>query len=170
MESSRAAAKEALNDTLGRLEKLLSNPGLVDERLTLNAVTPHPQVFETTFGREVSALISTPDVIPSRTHTPVNLAVVLRVARRPPLVYGELIGSGLKREFFCLTLRSFRYLRSASLRVNWYNLSSFSNTNRELIWSDLDSQNIKMTDESFGFAPSTLVSKGSDAALGQSKY
>lgn len=54
MESSRAAAKQALKDTLKRLEKLLPNQGLVDERLTLNAVTPHPQVFETTFGREVS--------------------------------------------------------------------------------------------------------------------
>jgi hypothetical protein len=55
MESSRAAANEALKDTLERLEKLVPNEGLVDERLTLNAVTPHPQVFETTFGREVSA-------------------------------------------------------------------------------------------------------------------
>lgn len=170
MESSRAAAKDALNDTLGRLEKLLSNPGLVDERLILNAVTPHPQVFETTFGREVSALISTPDVIPSRTHTPVHLAVVLRIARRSPLVYGELIASGPKHGSFRLTSRSFRYSRSASLRVNWYCRSSFLSTNHELTRSDLDSQNVKMTDESFGFAPSTLVSKGSDAALGQSKY
>ena len=71
MESSKAAAKEALKDTLGRLEKLVPNQALVDEKLTLNAVTPHPQVFETTFGREVS--VSTPnhakfpalDVIPS---------------------------------------------------------------------------------------------------------
>lgn len=55
MESSKMAAKEALKDTLGRLEKLVPNETLVDERLTLNAVTPHPQVFETTFGREVSA-------------------------------------------------------------------------------------------------------------------
>ena len=56
MESSRVAAKQALNDTLGRLEKLVPNRTLVDEKLTLNAVTPHPQVFETTFGREVSVL------------------------------------------------------------------------------------------------------------------
>lgn len=54
MERSRTAAKEALEDTLGRLEKLVPNKTLVDERLTLNAMTPHPQVFETTFGREVS--------------------------------------------------------------------------------------------------------------------
>ena len=77
MESSRAAAKEAIKDTLGRLEKLVPNPALVDERLSLNAVTPHPQVFETTFGREVSASAgfpdcaksSTLDVIPFYTHT-----------------------------------------------------------------------------------------------------
>lgn len=55
MEHSRVAAKEALKDTLGRLEKLVPNQALVDERLILNAVTPHPQVFGTTFGREVSA-------------------------------------------------------------------------------------------------------------------
>ena len=55
MERSRVAAKEALEETLGRLERLVPNQTLVDERLTLNAVTPHPQVFETTFGREVSA-------------------------------------------------------------------------------------------------------------------
>jgi hypothetical protein len=85
MESSRAAAKEALRDTLVRLEKLVPNPTLVDERLTLNAVTPHPQVFETTFGREVSTSAGFPDcgkswtlnVIPSYTHTCVHLAVVL---------------------------------------------------------------------------------------------
>ena len=100
MESSRAAAKEALKETLGRLEKLVPNETLVDERLSLNAVTPHPQVFETTFGREVSAsgwLISnhakfpTLDVIPSRTHSFIRLAVVLRITCRPSLVYGELI-------------------------------------------------------------------------------
>jgi len=53
--------------------------------------------------------------------------------------------------------------------VNWYALSSVLNMNRGLIWSNLE-QNVKIADESFGFAPSTLVFKGSDAALGQSKY
>lgn len=85
MESSKVAAKEAIKDTLGRLEKLVHNPALVDERLTLHAVTPHPQVFETTFGREVSASAGFPDcakssaldVIPSYTHVSVHLAVVL---------------------------------------------------------------------------------------------
>lgn len=80
------AAKEALKDTLGRLEKLVPNETLVEERLTLNAVTPHPQVFETTFGREVSpsaglspsrAKFCTLNVIPSYAHASVHLAVVL---------------------------------------------------------------------------------------------
>jgi len=41
--------------------------------------------------------------------------------------------------------------------------------NYGLIWSGLK-QNVKIADESFGFAPSTLVFKGSDAVLGKSKY
>jgi len=53
--------------------------------------------------------------------------------------------------------------------VNWYDPSSVSSMNCGLIWSDLE-QNVKITDESFGFAPSTLVFKGSDAVLGRSKY
>jgi hypothetical protein len=87
MESSRAAAKEALKDTLGRLEKLVPNQALVDERLTLNAVTPHPQVFGTTFGREVSApkglalgrrnSVNDTQCHTPRTRTPARLAVVL---------------------------------------------------------------------------------------------
>ena len=60
-------------DTVGRLEKLVPNEALVNVRLTLNAVTPHPQVFETTFGREVSAsagLFTTRAKIPHpRCHT-----------------------------------------------------------------------------------------------------
>jgi len=104
MESSKAAAKEALTDTLGRLEKLVPNGALVDARLTLNAVTPHPQVFETTFGREL---------------------------------------------WFC-ELHAIHHW--SMIRV---------------IAGEL---NVKITDESFGFAPSTLVFKGSDAVLAQSKY
>ena len=84
MESSRVAAKEALEDTLGRLEKLVPNQVLVDERLSLNAVTPHPQVFETTFGREVSTpegsppcRVDRPLCHTSRAHASVRLALVL---------------------------------------------------------------------------------------------
>ncbi|KAF9647508.1 hypothetical protein BDM02DRAFT_3129705 [Thelephora ganbajun] len=104
MESNRVAAKEALKETLGRLEKLVPNQALVDEILTLNAVTPYPQVFETTFGREL---------------------------------------------WFC-ELHAIHHW--SMIRV---------------IAGELD---VKITDESFGFAPSTLVFKGSDVALGQSKY
>ena len=77
MENSKAAAKEALKQTLGRLEKLVPNEALVDEKLTLNAVTPHPQVFETTFGREVSA---SSGLFPNRAKFPAlmfHLAMVL---------------------------------------------------------------------------------------------
>lgn len=87
MESSRVAAKEALEDTLERLEKLIPNQALVDERLTLNAVTPHPQVFETTFGREVSVpeglssgrttSCHNPRCHTLHTHASVRLALVL---------------------------------------------------------------------------------------------
>jgi hypothetical protein len=81
MESSRAAAKQAMKDTIKRLEKLIPNRALVDERLTLNAVTPHPQVFETTFGREVSVLdrigFLTLSVILSCTHVRAHSAMVL---------------------------------------------------------------------------------------------
>jgi len=104
MESSRVTAKQALKDTLRRLEKLVPNQTLVDENLTLNAVTPHPQVFETTFGREL---------------------------------------------WFC-ELHAIHHW--SMIRV---------------IAGEL---NVKMTDESFGFAPSTLVFKGSDAVVTQSKY
>ena len=93
MESSRAAAKEALKDTLGRLEKLVPNEALVDEKLTLNAVTPHPQVFETTFGREVSVSTRFAQSFQRHTSIAVHLAVVLRIARDSSLVYGEPITS-----------------------------------------------------------------------------
>ena len=98
MESSKDAAKEALKDTLRRLEKLIPNEALVDERLTLNAVTPYPQVFETTFGREVSAStgllpnhakLPTLNVIPLHTRVSFNLALVLRIARHSSLVHGK---------------------------------------------------------------------------------
>lgn len=113
MESSKAAAKEALKDTLGRLEKLVHNGTLVDERLTLNAVTPYPQVFETTFGREVShgastgyspihANLPTLNVISLHTCVSVHLAVVLRIARHSSLVYGKPITSRHKHGRFGL--------------------------------------------------------------------
>jgi hypothetical protein len=53
--------------------------------------------------------------------------------------------------------------------VNWYKLFSVLNMISMLIWGN-PGQNVRITDESFGFAPSTLVFKGSDTALGKSKY
>jgi len=113
MESSKVAAKEALKNTLGRLEKLVPNEALVDEKLTLNAVTPYPQVFETTFGREVSAstglfpIYPTLNVMPLHTRVSVLLAVVLRIAHHPPLVYGKLITFRHKRGSFGLNCGRF---------------------------------------------------------------
>lgn len=52
MEKSRHAAAEALQECIKRLEEHVPRAQL-DEPLTLNAVTPYPQVLETTFGREV---------------------------------------------------------------------------------------------------------------------
>jgi hypothetical protein len=54
METSHSAARSALLGTISRLEKVV--PDAVPEmKLVLQAVTPHLQSFETTFGREVSA-------------------------------------------------------------------------------------------------------------------
>jgi hypothetical protein len=53
VESSLTAAREALLETIRRLEKVVPEAKL-NEPVTLNAVTPHTQVFETSFGREVS--------------------------------------------------------------------------------------------------------------------
>lgn len=53
METSLESARYALTDALDRLEKIVPKMHL-DEPITLNAVTPHMQILETTFGREVS--------------------------------------------------------------------------------------------------------------------
>lgn len=55
MESSRSAAAEAIQDTIARLERNI-NAVPLDEPITLHAVTPFPQVLQTTFGREVSIM------------------------------------------------------------------------------------------------------------------
>lgn len=53
MERSRDAAVEALQACVARLEEVAPRVAL-DQSMTLNAVTPHTQVLQTTFGREVS--------------------------------------------------------------------------------------------------------------------
>lgn len=52
METSCAAAMEALDDCANRLVQLVPKSDL-DADLVLNAVTPHMQRFKTSFGREV---------------------------------------------------------------------------------------------------------------------
>ncbi|KZT06359.1 uncharacterized protein LAESUDRAFT_726188 [Laetiporus sulphureus 93-53] len=52
MESSREAALEALITTIGRLERVVPTSRM-DEQITLHAVTPYPQIMQTTFGREL---------------------------------------------------------------------------------------------------------------------
>ncbi|KAI0963179.1 hypothetical protein AcW1_000333 [Taiwanofungus camphoratus] len=52
MESSRQAAQEALDEAIAQLEKVVPHAKM-DEPITLHAVTPFPQVVQTTFGREL---------------------------------------------------------------------------------------------------------------------
>lgn len=55
MESSREAARDALNATIERLRDVVPNARMADP-IALHAVTPYPQVVQTTFGREVLLL------------------------------------------------------------------------------------------------------------------
>jgi len=52
MESSRSAAKESILDTIKHLEELVPRVNM-DDQMTLQAVTPFLQEFQTTFGREL---------------------------------------------------------------------------------------------------------------------
>ena len=52
METSRKAAVDALNEAISRLQEIVPSARM-QEPITLHAVTPYPQVLETTFGREV---------------------------------------------------------------------------------------------------------------------
>ena len=52
METSRKAAIDSLNESIDRLKEIVTRLTM-DQPITLNAVTPHDQVFQTTFGREV---------------------------------------------------------------------------------------------------------------------
>ncbi|CCM01647.1 uncharacterized protein FIBRA_03708 [Fibroporia radiculosa] len=52
METSRQAARDALDAAIGQLEKIVPDTKM-DEQITLHAVTPYPQVVQTTFGREL---------------------------------------------------------------------------------------------------------------------
>ncbi|KAI8995370.1 hypothetical protein BD414DRAFT_479336 [Trametes punicea] len=52
MESSRQAALDALNDAIVQLQEVVPTTPM-KEPITLHAVTPYPQILETTFGREL---------------------------------------------------------------------------------------------------------------------
>jgi len=52
MESNRQAARDSLLATVQQLENVVPGAKL-DEPITLQAITPYPQVVQTTFGREL---------------------------------------------------------------------------------------------------------------------
>ncbi|KAH9947687.1 hypothetical protein B0H21DRAFT_737622 [Amylocystis lapponica] len=52
MESGRQAARDAILDAIAEVEKVVPNAKM-EEPITLHAITPYPQVMETTFGREL---------------------------------------------------------------------------------------------------------------------
>jgi len=52
METSRTAARTALSETIQRLTDIIPTSNW-NEAMTLNAVTPFPQTFQTTFAREL---------------------------------------------------------------------------------------------------------------------
>jgi hypothetical protein len=53
METSREAARIAIEDTIAQLKEIV--PGIpLDAPITLNAITPYSQTMQTTFGREVA--------------------------------------------------------------------------------------------------------------------
>jgi hypothetical protein len=55
METKLADARVALKDTISKLEKIVPRTKL-EEPMILHAITPHVQVLDTSFGREVSDL------------------------------------------------------------------------------------------------------------------
>ncbi|KAI0728604.1 hypothetical protein C8Q72DRAFT_833482 [Fomitopsis betulina] len=52
IESSRESARDALNATIEQLKEIVPNARMADP-ITLHAITPYPQVVQTTFGREL---------------------------------------------------------------------------------------------------------------------
>lgn len=84
MESQRKAAADALNEAIAQLHEVVPTANLA-EPITLHAVTPYPQVMETTFAREVSTMhlgprLSRPDI---------STAMVCRSACNSSLVNGK---------------------------------------------------------------------------------
>ncbi|KAF9014980.1 hypothetical protein BDQ17DRAFT_1340281 [Cyathus striatus] len=52
METSRSGAREALLETVTQLEEVVPE-AIMNAPITLHAITPHMQEFQTTFGREL---------------------------------------------------------------------------------------------------------------------
>lgn len=59
MEASLSDAKVALKDIIAKLEDVVPKTKM-EQPLTLHAITPHMQVLETSFGREVRSNCSIP--------------------------------------------------------------------------------------------------------------
>lgn len=58
METSRSSALSALQETVDHLRQLASSDSiLLDDPITMDAVTPYPQTMHTSVGREVSKLV-----------------------------------------------------------------------------------------------------------------
>jgi hypothetical protein len=55
MESRLPCVRDALKEAIARLEEVVPGAEL-DTPMTLNAVTPHTQTLQTSFGREVSEI------------------------------------------------------------------------------------------------------------------
>jgi hypothetical protein len=55
METKLTDARVALKDIISKLEDIVPRTKL-EEPMTLHAITPHMQVLQTSFGREVSDL------------------------------------------------------------------------------------------------------------------
>lgn len=54
MEASRQSAVDALKDTIQRLRTLKIKD--IDQEITLDAITPYPQVLKSSVGREVDPI------------------------------------------------------------------------------------------------------------------
>lgn len=52
METSLSDARQALKEIIAKLEEVVPKAKM-EEPITLHAITPHMQVLETSFGREV---------------------------------------------------------------------------------------------------------------------
>ena len=83
METSREAAIDALNSCIEQLREVVPRMSM-DQPVTLSAITPHVQVFHTSFGREVRKIIP----VKANDLLTLNTVVVRSFACCSPLVHG----------------------------------------------------------------------------------